>query len=69
MLLIFLTYVQSTNNLEWYDPEAVTTEGGTLVITFSQKGTHDLSYQGGEHVSLYVAHDMTSKFRFDHIMV
>ncbi|PPQ64628.1 hypothetical protein CVT24_008365 [Panaeolus cyanescens] len=37
----------ATNNLEWYDPEAVTTEDGALVITFSQKFNHDLGYQGG----------------------
>ncbi|KAF8161089.1 glycoside hydrolase family 16 protein [Crassisporium funariophilum] len=37
----------ATNNLEWYDPEAVTTEGGSLVITLSQKQTHDLNYEGG----------------------
>jgi len=36
----------ATNNLEWYDPEAVTTAGGALVITFSQKMTHDLNFQG-----------------------
>ncbi|KAG6910955.1 hypothetical protein DXG01_006009 [Tephrocybe rancida] len=38
---------QATNNLEWYDPSAVTTENGALVITFSQMRTHDLQYQGG----------------------
>ncbi|KAF9029774.1 glycoside hydrolase family 16 protein [Panaeolus papilionaceus] len=38
----------ATNNLEWYDPEAVTTEDGALVITFSQKFNHDLGYQGGQ---------------------
>src|SRR5689334_9014996 len=38
----------ATNNMEWYDPEAVTTANGALVITFSQKETHGLSYQGGE---------------------
>uniref|UniRef100_A0A8H7XY82 GH16 domain-containing protein n=1 Tax=Psilocybe cubensis TaxID=181762 RepID=A0A8H7XY82_PSICU len=37
----------ATNNLEWYDPEAITTSGGALVITFSEKETHDLGYQGG----------------------
>ncbi|KAF9038297.1 beta-glucan synthesis-associated [Hymenopellis radicata] len=36
-----------TNNLEWYDPEAVKTEGGYMVITLSQKETHNLHYQGG----------------------
>ncbi|KAE9409963.1 glycoside hydrolase family 16 protein [Gymnopus androsaceus JB14] len=37
----------ATNNLEWYDPQAVTTANGSLVITFSQKETHGLNYQGG----------------------
>ncbi|THU97970.1 glycoside hydrolase family 16 protein [Dendrothele bispora CBS 962.96] len=36
-----------TNNLEWYDPAAVTTASGNLVITLSRKKTHDLNYQGG----------------------
>ncbi|KAK7472555.1 hypothetical protein VKT23_000670 [Stygiomarasmius scandens] len=36
-----------TNNLEWYDPAAVTTANGNLVITLSKKETHDLNYQGG----------------------
>ncbi|OCH92193.1 beta-glucan synthesis-associated [Obba rivulosa] len=36
-----------TNNLEWYDPSAITTEGGNLVITLSEKATHNLNYQGG----------------------
>ncbi|KAF7315656.1 hypothetical protein MIND_00081100 [Mycena indigotica] len=31
----------------WYDPEAVTTANGNLVITLSQKETHNLSYEGG----------------------
>jgi len=33
--------------LEWYDPGAVTTEGGALVIKLSAKQTHGLSYEGG----------------------
>ncbi|KAF9012321.1 glycoside hydrolase family 16 protein [Cyathus striatus] len=37
----------ATNNLEWYDPEAITTEGGDLVITLSRKETHDLNFEGG----------------------
>lgn len=36
-----------TNNMEWYDPEAITTESGSLVITLSQKETHNLHYEGG----------------------
>ncbi|PBL03078.1 glycoside hydrolase family 16 protein [Armillaria gallica] len=37
----------STNNMEWYDPAAVTTANGSLQITLSKKETHDLDYQGG----------------------
>lgn len=36
-----------TNNLEWYNPDAITTEGGNLVITLEKKETHNLNYQGG----------------------
>ncbi|KAF7320123.1 Glycoside hydrolase family 16 protein [Mycena kentingensis (nom. inval.)] len=36
-----------TNNLEWYDPAAITTKNGALEITLSRKETHDLNYQGG----------------------
>jgi beta-glucanase (GH16 family) len=36
-----------TNNLEWYDPLAVTTKDGALEITLSRKETHDLHYEGG----------------------
>ena len=36
-----------TNNFEWYDPEAITTQDGSLVITLEKKQTHNLNYQGG----------------------
>ncbi|KAL1752846.1 beta-glucan synthesis-associated [Schizophyllum commune] len=36
-----------TNNLEWYDPEAITTKDGALRITLSQKPDHGLDYMGG----------------------
>ncbi|KAG7444982.1 glycoside hydrolase family 16 protein [Guyanagaster necrorhizus] len=36
-----------TNNMEWYDPAAITTANGSLHITLSEKLTHDLDYQGG----------------------
>ncbi|KAI0825016.1 glycoside hydrolase family 16 protein [Trametes gibbosa] len=36
-----------TNNLEWYDPEAITTRNGSLEITLSKKSNHDLDYTGG----------------------
>ncbi|GLB35997.1 putative glycoside hydrolase family 16 protein [Lyophyllum shimeji] len=37
----------ATNNMEWYDPAAITTKGGALEITLSQKETHGLHYEGG----------------------
>ncbi|KAI3605273.1 glycoside hydrolase family 16 protein [Moniliophthora roreri] len=36
-----------TNNMEWYDPAAITTKNGALEITLSRMETHDLNYQGG----------------------
>lgn len=36
-----------TSNLEWYDPAAITTQGGYLEITLDKHDTHNLSYQGG----------------------
>ncbi|KAL9715895.1 hypothetical protein Ac2012v2_000338 [Leucoagaricus gongylophorus] len=36
-----------TNNMEWYDPAAITTKNGSLEITLSRKQTHDLNFQGG----------------------
>lgn len=36
-----------TNNLEWYDPRAVTTKDGALQITLSNIETHGLNYEGG----------------------
>lgn len=36
-----------TNNLEWYDPAAITTRNGSLEITLSRKETHGLHFQGG----------------------
>jgi beta-glucan synthesis-associated protein KRE6 len=36
-----------TNNMEWYDPAAITTRNGSLEITLSQKETHGMDYQGG----------------------
>lgn len=37
----------ATNNMEWYDPAAITTRNGALEITLSQMQTHNLNYQGG----------------------
>ena len=36
-----------TNNLEWYDPAAITTRDGSLEVTLSKKKTHDMDFQGG----------------------
>jgi beta-glucanase (GH16 family) len=36
-----------TNNMEWYDPAAITTKGGKLHITLRKKETHGLKYEGG----------------------
>ena len=36
-----------TGNLEWYDPAAITTQGGALKITLTKQQVHDLNYQGG----------------------
>ncbi|KAL5508476.1 hypothetical protein ACEPAH_6095 [Sanghuangporus vaninii] len=37
----------STNDLEWFDPQAITTVNGALQITMSRKETHDLQFQSG----------------------
>lgn len=37
----------ATNNMEWYDPAALTTKNGALQVTLSKKETHGLHYQGG----------------------
>ncbi|KAK0217955.1 beta-glucan synthesis-associated [Armillaria fumosa] len=37
----------ATNNMEWYDPAAVTTDNGSMVITLSKKPSHNLDYEGG----------------------
>ena len=39
--------ISQTNNIEWYDPAAITTNNGSLEITLSKKSTHGLDYQGG----------------------
>ena len=36
-----------TNNMEWYDPSAITTRNGSLEITLSRENIHDLDYKGG----------------------
>ncbi|KAJ7901651.1 glycoside hydrolase family 16 protein [Mycena leptocephala] len=37
----------ATNNMEWYDPAAVTTANGAMKITLSATENHNLSYTGG----------------------
>ncbi|UZJ56737.1 hypothetical protein CBS101457_006057 [Exobasidium rhododendri] len=37
----------ATNNYEWYDPAAITTKDGKLMITLSQTPEHDLNFRGG----------------------
>jgi len=36
-----------TDNVEWYDPGQITTEGGKLVITMERRTTHNLDYVSG----------------------
>jgi beta-glucan synthesis-associated protein KRE6 len=33
--------------MEWYDPSAITTKDGSLVITLSKQRNHDRDYMGG----------------------
>lgn len=37
----------ATKDLEWYDPDAVTTENGTLVLTLDAFKSHDMYYRSG----------------------
>lgn len=37
----------STNNLEWYDPQQITTRDGHLVITLNNQTSHGRNYTGG----------------------
>jgi beta-glucanase (GH16 family) len=36
-----------TGDFEWYDPSAITTSGGNLVITMTQESIHDLNFKSG----------------------
>jgi beta-glucanase (GH16 family) len=38
---------RGTNNLEWYDPQQLTTKDGHLVITLDKTPNHELDYMGG----------------------
>ncbi|KAF9565665.1 beta-glucan synthesis-associated [Agrocybe pediades] len=40
-------YYWTTNDKEYYDPAAVTTANGKLVITMSEQQTHNLNFQSG----------------------
>ena len=35
-----------TNNLEWYNPDRVTTKNGSLIITLDKFPSHGLDYEG-----------------------
>ncbi|ORY74277.1 glycoside hydrolase family 16 protein [Leucosporidium creatinivorum] len=37
----------ATTDLEWYDPDAITTENGSLVITLSEEPDHGLNFRSG----------------------
>ena len=37
----------ATNNLEWYDPRAITTRNGSLEIQLSARANRGLNYTGG----------------------
>ncbi|EIN10535.1 beta-glucan synthesis-associated protein [Punctularia strigosozonata HHB-11173 SS5] len=36
-----------TNNFEWYDPSAISTSGGNMIITLSAHPEHERQYTGG----------------------
>ncbi|KAJ3867728.1 glycoside hydrolase family 16 protein [Lentinula novae-zelandiae] len=36
-----------TGDLEWYDPGAITTKGGQLVITLTEEDSHNLNFKSG----------------------
>jgi len=36
-----------THNFEWSDPDAVTTEGGDMVLTMTEQPTHGLNFRSG----------------------
>ncbi|KAJ7494402.1 glycoside hydrolase family 16 protein [Mycena galericulata] len=40
-------YYWPTGDLEWYDPGAITTQNGSLVITMSEMNNHNLNFQSG----------------------
>jgi beta-glucanase (GH16 family) len=36
-----------TGNLEWYDPDAISTKNGNLEIVLTEQPIHDLNFRGG----------------------
>ncbi|KAK6454175.1 glucan synthase subunit [Scheffersomyces xylosifermentans] len=40
-------HYDATKDLEWYDPDAVTTSNGTLILTLDAIKNHDLFYRSG----------------------
>ncbi|EDR03474.1 glycoside hydrolase family 16 protein [Laccaria bicolor S238N-H82] len=40
-------YYWPTNDVEWYDPSAITTKGGKLVITMKEVQNHNLNFMSG----------------------
>ncbi|KAI5450730.1 hypothetical protein NCC49_002739 [Naganishia albida] len=40
-------HYHGTNDFEWYDPSALHTEGGALIITQTQERIHDLNFKSG----------------------
>lgn len=47
VLTSFASQNRATTDLEWYDPDAVTTENGSLVITLSEEPSHNLNFRSG----------------------
>ncbi|KAJ3568743.1 hypothetical protein NP233_g5518 [Leucocoprinus birnbaumii] len=45
MMLIGRLLIYTIGDLEWYDPGAVTTSGGKMVITLSEQSNHNLNFQ------------------------
>jgi beta-glucanase (GH16 family) len=45
-------YAHGTGDYEWYSPAAVTTKGGSLIITASEQPNHNLNFQSG-HVTTW----------------
>ncbi|ORY55166.1 family 16 glycoside hydrolase [Leucosporidium creatinivorum] len=44
----------ATKDLEWYDPDAITTEDGNLVITMDQEPSHGLNFRSDDFTGGYI---------------